>query len=280
MRLLLSLLIGGATVYIGLAAYLYLFQASYVYFPELPTRRVENSPADVGLAFESLQIATEDGETLDGWYVPAREPRATVLYLHGNGGNIGHRVEIIELFHRLGLAVLIVDYRGYGRSTGKPGEAGTYRDAEAAWRYLTETRRIPAGDIVLYGESLGGAIAARLAQRRAPRALVLYATFTSIPDMAHELYPYQPTSLLVRYRYDTRAALASVRCPLLILHSREDEIVPYHHGQELLAAAPGPKWLVELRGGHNDAPFVSRESFAKAVEEFLQAADGRHQAQP
>lgn len=274
MRLLSGLLIGGAAVYIGLVVFLYLFKASYVYFPELPSRRVENSPAAAGLAFESLQIATEDGETLDGWYVPAHEARATLLYLHGNGGNIGHRVEIIELFHRLGLAVLIIDYRGYGRSTGKPGEAGTYCDAEAAWRYLTETRHIPAADIVLYGESLGGAIAARLAQRHSPRALVLYATLTSVPDMAHELYPYLPTSLLARYRYDTRAALATVRCPLLILHSREDEIIPFHHARELLAAVPGAKRLVELRGGHNDAPFVSRENFARAVGEFIQATAG------
>lgn len=272
MKLLSSVLIGGLAVYAGLAAYLYLFQASYIYFPDLPSRAVESTPADMGLAFETLKIPTEDGETLEGWHVPAHEARATLLYFHGNGGNIGHRVEIIEMFHRLGLNVLIVDYRGYGNSTGKPSEEGTARDAEAAWRHLVETRRLPAEEIVLYGESLGGAVAARLAQSHAPRALVLYAAFTSVPDMARELYPFLPTTLLARYRYDTRASLAALRCPLLILHSREDEIVPYRHGEELLAAAPVSKRLAGLRGGHNDALFVSRERFVRELEEFLQAA--------
>jgi len=272
MGMLSSLLLGGLLVYVGLAAYLYLFQASFVYFPEMPSRQVESSPAAVGLAFEALKINTEDGESLDGWYVPAPNPRATLLFLHGNGGNIGHRVELVEMFHHIGLNVLIVDYRGYGRSTGKPSEEGTYRDAAAAWRYLSETRRLPAGEIILYGESLGGAVAAHLAQHHTPRALVLYAAFTSIPDRAHQLYPFLPTSLLARYRYDTRAALAATRCPVLILHSGEDEITPYSHGQELLAAAAEPKKLVELRGGHNDAPFVNRERFMQAVAAFLQAA--------
>ncbi len=275
MKLLSSVLIGGLAVYAGLAAYLYLFQANYIYFPELPGRRVESTPADMGLAFETLKIATEDGETLEGWYVPAHEARATLLYFHGNGGNIGHRVEIIEMFHHLGLNVLIADYRGYGNSTGQPSEEGTARDAEAAWRHLVETRRLPAEEIILYGESLGGAVAARLAQRHTPRALVLYAAFTSIPDMARHYYPYLPTALLARYRYDTRAALAALRCPLLILHSREDEIVPYRHGEELLAAAPGSKRLAGLRGGHNDALFVSRDRFIRELEAFLQATAGK-----
>lgn len=275
MRFLSSLLIGGAAVYAGLAAYLYLFQAGFVYFPETPTRQVEISPDAAGLPFETLRIATEDGETLDGWHVPASDARATLLFFHGNAGNIGHRVEMIALFHRLGLNVLIIDYRGYGRSSGKPSEAGTYRDAEAAWRHLTETRHVAAGDIVIFGESLGGAVAAQLAQRHAPRALVLYAAFTSIPDMAHELYPYLPTRLIARFHYDTRAALIGLRCPLLILHSKEDEIVPYRQAQQLLAAAPEPKRLVELRGGHNDAPFVSRERFAQGVAEFLQVSAGK-----
>lgn len=270
MRVLSNVLIGVAVTYVGLTLYLYLFQAGFVYFPNLPSRQVEDSPADVGLAFESLQIKTEDGETLDGWYVPVGNPRATLLFLHGNGGNIGHRVGIIEMFHQLGLDVLIVDYRGYGRSTGKPSEAGTYRDAMAAWRYLTETRHIPAGDIVLYGESLGGAVAAWLAQRHTPRALLLYATFTSVPDMASKLYPFLPVRLLARYSYDTRTALAAVRCPVLILHSRGDEIVPYSQGQELLAVAPEPKRLVTLQGGHNDALFTSQQTFVQALDYFLQ----------
>ncbi len=259
----------GLAVYVGLSLYLYLFQANYIYFPDLPSREVDASPGDVGLPFESVKIRTEDGETLDGWFVPAPAAKEVLLYLHGNGGNIGHRVDVIRTFHSLGLGVLIFDYRGYGRSTGKPNEEGTYLDALAAWNYLTQERRISPRHIVLFGESLGGSIAAWLAERHPPRALVLYATFTSVPDMAKTLYPWLPTGLIARYRYDTRAALTKGHAPLLILHSTEDEIIPYSHALELFATAPEPRKLVSLRGGHNDALFVSGKAFEQALREFL-----------
>src|SRR3989338_500216 len=269
MYLLSRVIVTGLAVYAGLSLYLYVFQENYIYFPDLPSREVDASPTDAGLPFESLKIRTEDGEMLDGWFVPAPAGRGTLLYLHGNGGNIGHRVDIIRTFHSLGFGVLIFDYRGYGRSTGKPSEEGTYRDALAAWNYLTQERRIPAQHIVLFGESLGGSIAAWLAERHPPRALMIYAAFTSVPDMAKVLYPFLPTGLIARYRYDTRAALARVHSPLLILHSTEDEIIPYSHAQELLTIAPEPKKLVSLRGGHNDAIFVSGDIFEQALKEFL-----------
>ena len=269
MHVLSRIIIMGLAIYAGLSLYLYIFQADYIYFPDLPAREVDATPRDAGLSFESLRIRTEDGEMLDGWFIPAPAGKGTLLYLHGNGGNIGHRIDVIEIFHSLGLNVFIFDYRGYGRSTGKPSEDGTYRDALAAWNYLTEKRRIPAQHIVLYGESLGGSVAARLAERHTPRALVIYAAFTSIRDMADVLYPFLPTGLLTRYRYDTRTALAQARCPVLILHSVEDEIVPYSHAQELLAVAPVPKKLVALRGGHNEAIFVSSRTYVQALKEFL-----------
>lgn len=257
-------------VYAGLALYLYAFQERFIYFPDLPSRQVTATPADIGLAFEAVRLGTADGETLAGWYIPAPAARGTLLYLHGNGGNIGHRLDPIAVFHRLGLNILIIDYRGYGASTGKPGEEGTYLDALAAWDYLIQEKRHPPERIVLFGESLGGSIAAWLAARQTPAGLVLYASFTSVPELAQALYPIFPASLLARYRYDTRAALASVRCPLLILHSPEDEIIPFSHGQALLTAAREPKQLVELRGGHNDALLLSREVYSQAVGAFLQ----------
>lgn len=270
MRLLSSVLVVGLTVYIGLVLILYLFQERYVYFPDLPSREVDATPAAVGLDFEPLQMQSEDGETLEGWFIPTDAARGTLLYLHGNGGNIGHRVEMLKVFHQLGLNVLIFDYRGYGRSTGAPSEAGTYRDATAAWRYLTEIRHIPARDIVYFGESLGGSIAAWLAERHPPRALLIYAAFTSVPDMAQKLHPFLPSRLLARFRYDTRAALAKVNCPLFIMHSTEDEIVPYAHARALLEAAPQPKQLLPLRGGHNDALYISREIYVPELDKFLQ----------
>jgi hypothetical protein len=260
----------GVAVYGGLALYLYAFQERYVYFPELPSRQVTATPADIGLAFETVRLGTADGETLAGWYIPAPAARGTLLYLHGNGGNIGHRIDQIAVFHRLGLNILIIDYRGYGDSSGKPSEEGTYQDALAAWHYLTQNKRHMPQRIVLFGESLGGSIAAWLAARHTPAGLVIYASFTSVPELAQALYPIFPASWLARFRYDTRAALHSVACPVLILHSPEDEIIPFSHGQALLVAAHAPKQLVELRGGHNDALRVSREVYAQAVGAFLQ----------
>lgn len=260
----------GAAVYLGLALYLYVFQARYVYFPELPSRQVEATPADIGLAFDAVTLRTADGEALAGWFIATSAARGTLLYLHGNGGNIGHRLDQIEVFHRLGLNVFIIDYRGYGASSGRPSEEGTYQDALAAWNWLTQEKRLAPERIVVFGESLGGAIAAWLAARQAPAGLVIYASFTSVPEMAQTLYPMFPASRLVRYRYDTRAALGSVNCPVLILHSAEDEIIPFSHGQALLAAAREPKRLVELRGGHNDALQVSREVCKREIGAFLQ----------
>jgi len=270
MRWMATVLGYAVAVYVGLALYLYVFQARYVYFPDLPSRQVDATPADIGLAFEAVSLRTADGETLAGWFIPAPAARGTLLYLHGNGGNMGHRLDPIAVFHRLGLNILIIDYRGYGASSGKPSEEGTYQDALAAWNYLTQQKHIRPDQIVLFGESLGGSIAAWLAARHTPAGLVIYASFTSVPDMAQALYPMFPASLLARYRYDTRAALNSVNSPVMIMHSPEDEIIPFSHGQALLEAAHEPKRLVELRGGHNDALLVSQEVYAREVEAFLQ----------
>ena len=270
MRWLAAVLGWGAAVYVGLALYLYVFQARYVYFPDLPSRQVEATPADIGLAFQALALRTADGEALAGWFIPAPAARGTLLYLHGNGGNIGHRLDQIEVFHRLGLNVLIIDYRGYGASSGKPSEEGTYQDALAAWNYLTQEKRLAPERVIVFGESLGGSVAAWLAARQPPAGLVIYASFTSVPEMAQALYPMFPASRLARYRYDTRAALRGVNCPVLILHSPEDEIIPFSHGQALLAAAREPKRLVELRGGHNDALELSREVYTREIGAFLQ----------
>ena len=270
MRWLLALLGWGAAVYVGLMLYLYVFQARFVYFPELPSRQVTASPADIGLAYEKVNLRTADGEMLAGWFIPSPEARGTLLYLHGNGGNMGHRLDPIEVFHRLGLNVLIIDYRGYGDSSGKPTEDGTYQDALAAWNYLTQHKHQMPERIVLFGESLGGSIAAWLAAHNAPAGLIIYASFTSVPEMAREVYPLFPAARLARYHYDTRAALISARSPVLILHSPEDEIIPFSHGQALLKAANAPKRLIELHGGHNDALLVSREVYAREVGAFLQ----------
>jgi hypothetical protein len=266
--MLTSLLSTLGLAYVGLAALLFLFQERLAYYPEVG-REIHSTPREHGMDFEALTLDTADGERLDAWFVPVSQAHGVVLFLHGNAGNLSHRMDSIAMFHRLGYAVLIFDYRGYGRSSGKPSEAGLHRDAETAWAYLTRARGIAPENIVLFGESLGGALAAHLAARQRPGALVLSSVFTSAPDLAADLYPWLPARWLVRLRYDTRAALARADCPVLVAHSPDDEIIPYHHGQELFAAAPGPKMFLALAGGHNDGFIFMQEHWVEALAGFL-----------
>ena len=256
------------TAYIGFALVLYFFQSHLVFYPEAG-REIIAAPSHVGLPYKDVRLTTDDGLSLHGWFIPAAEARGTVLFLHGNAGNISHRIDTLQMFHRLGYSTLIFDYRGYGNSGGTPSEQGTYRDAEAAWRYLTEQRRIPSCRIVLFGESLGGAVASWLAARQKPAALVIASGFTSVPDLAQHFYPYLPIRLLARIRYNTRENLRAVAAPVLIAHRPEDEIIPFEHGQALYAAANSPKRFLELGGGHNDGFIFMRESWVRELKDFL-----------
>lgn len=262
-------LILAATAYGTMMLVLFLRQDSLVYYPDLGGREYEATPAQAGLPYEAITLTTADGVSLDAWYVPTEHARGVLLYAHGNGGNISHRIDAIRLFRDMGLSVLIFDYRGYGKSTGKPSEEGTYRDAEAAWQYLVQQRGTAPRRIVMFGESLGGAVAAHLAAQHPPGALILASAFTSVPDMAAGLYPYLPVRWLSRYRYDTRRYLQEVRAPVLLLHSPEDEIIPYRHGRALYEAAREPRQFLELRGGHNDLFFANEEVFASEVGRFV-----------
>jgi fermentation-respiration switch protein FrsA (DUF1100 family) len=268
MRMMWQLLGVAAAAYGGLALLLYVTQSSMVFYPEIG-REIVATPAQSGLPYEDVQLKTADGISLHGWFIPAAQERGTVLFLHGNAGNISHRLDSIRMFHRLGYSTLIFDFRGYGNSGGKPGEEGTYRDAEAAWRYLAEQRHIPPCRIVLFGESMGGAIAAQLAGLKKPAALVIASGFTSVPDLAQQLYPYLPARWLARIRYDTQGYLRTVTVPVLIAHSPQDDIVPYSHGQALFAAANPPKQFLELAGGHNDGFIFMREAWVRVLGDFL-----------
>lgn len=263
-----------AAAYGGLSLWLLVFQANLVFYPEIG-REVVVTPKVVGLQYEDLHLKTSDGIDLHGWYIPAAQPRGTVLFLHGNAGNISHRLDSVAMLHRLGYGTLIFDYRGYGNSGGKPTEQGSYRDAEAAWQYLTVQRHIPSCHIVLFGESIGGAVAAWLAAREKPAALVISSGFTSVPDLGQQLYPFLPVRLLARIRYDTRDSLRAVTAPVLIAHSPGDDIIPFEHGRALYAAANPPKQFLELAGGHNSGFIFMREAWVKVLADFL----GGHVAQ-
>jgi hypothetical protein len=279
MRGLLTLLTGLGIVYLVLGVILYLFQGSMVFLAGLPGRVLEATPADIGLPYEDARIDTRDGERLHGWYVPAAEARGVLLFFHGNAGNISHRLESIAIFNGLGLDVLIVDYRGYGQSSGKPSEPGTYHDARAAWDYLVDGRGVPPGRIVVFGRSLGGAVgawlAANLPEANAPAAVIIESTFTSGADMARRLYPIYPARLLTRLKYPALDYAGRLRSPVLVVHSRDDEIIPFAMGRALYDAAPEPKSFLELRGDHNAGFWISRAAYQAELDRFLTETLGR-----
>lgn len=222
-----------------------------VYFPD---RQLYGDPADVGLAFTEMTIPTEDGERLYGWWIPTRAAaaRGHVLFFHGNAGNVSHRLEHAVALTAAGLDVLLVDYRGYGQSTGRPSEEGLYRDARASLAALRAGGQVDPARIVYMGESLGGAIALNLALESPPLACVLQSTFTSLRDIAREHYP-AALSGLAGDAYPNLQRIASLRAPVLVVHGDEDEIVPVGHARALFAGAPEPKRLHIVPGaGHND----------------------------
>lgn len=246
--------------------YLFLFQSRYIYFPE-PDMLAE--PSSIDLPFENITLETADGLKLFGWFIPSQEDRSVVLFCHGNAGNISHRLASIQIFHRLGLNVFIFDYRGYGLSEGNITEAGIYRDAEAAWHYLVEERKFAPERVIIFGRSLGGAVASWLARQTKPGALILESSFTSLAAMARSAYPYLPAKLILRPKFNTAGNLDRISCPTLIIHSRQDEIIPFSHGVNLFAIAKGPKEFLEINGGHNEGFITSGEGYTAGMKKFL-----------
>ena len=252
--------------YIILAGLLFVFQSHYVYFPE---RVLLTDPGSLRLDFQNVSFETTDGVELSGWFIPSEGARGVILFCHGNAGNISHRLESIQIFHRLGLDIFIFDYRGYGQSEGKPTEQGTYKDAEAAWWYLIEERQVNPNEVIVFGRSLGGAVAAWLAQSHTPGVLILESTFTSLPDIAATLYPYLPVRLLLRFEYNTVEHLGRVNCPVLVVHGRDDEIMPFSHGWRLFETAKEPKKFLEITGTHNAGFITSGKRYEEGLNAFI-----------
>ncbi len=273
MRTLSSLLLGVAVAYGALVVFVYFYQARLLYLPEAGGRTVTATPAAMGLAYQDLWITVEDGPVLHGWFVPAGQGGAPVLlFLHGNAGNISHRLDSIRIFHDLGLHVLIFDYRGYGQSSGRPTEEGTYRDARAVWSYLTAEAGYPPACIALFGRSLGAAVASHLARHVRPGALILESPFVSVPELARLHYGYLPVRWLSRFRYATAEHVAHAQAPVLVVHSPDDEIVPIDHGMRVYRRAPEPKSFLRIRGGHNDGFLVSGKDYVEGLSAFIESS--------
>lgn len=271
---ILRLLAGLAVAYGALVALAWFFQPGLLYLRHVPGRELEATPAAVGLDYEDARIETADGVHLHAWFVPADDARGALLFFHGNAGNVSHRLDSLRLFHDLGLSVLIPDYRGYGRSEGSPSEAGTRRDARAAWKHMVEDRGIPPETIVVFGRSLGAAVASDLARGHRPGAVILESAFTSVPDVAQEVYWYLPVRLLSRFEYATVDYVRQVSAPVLAIHSEDDEIIPYHHGRAVFEAANEPKRFLTLRGGHNTGFMLSEAEYRRGIDAFLSEVAG------
>jgi hypothetical protein len=253
----------------ALAIYVMLrwFEHKQIYYP---SRKMDAAPGQLGRPFEDVFIPVENRERVNVWYFPATNTAApVVLVCHGNAGNISHRIDLAALLLEAGAGVLLLDYRGYGRSDGKPGEENSYRDAQAAYHWLT-SKGISGKNIIGYGESLGGGVVSELAVRETLGGLILQSTFTSMTDLGAELFPWLPVRLISTVKYNTRAKLPKLRVPVLILHSRRDDLIAFHHAEENFAAANEPKYLREITGGHNDALWSSRPTMLAAIKEFLQ----------
>jgi fermentation-respiration switch protein FrsA (DUF1100 family) len=264
---LVLMLVGG---YALLCAAVFVLQHKLIWFP---SRAVFESPDQFGLEHRDVSLKAADGVELHAWRVAARGPeRGVVIVCHGNAGNITNRVDCAAAFAAMGYGVLLLDYRGYGRSGGRPSEEGTYLDADAAWRHLVEVEGLAPAKIALYGESLGAAVASELARQRPCGALICESGFTSLPDLAARVYPLLPARWLARVKYPTERNVAEIRVPVLVAHSPQDDIVPFAHGERLHRAARAAEPLLVTEGPHNAGGFLRRAEWRERVGAFLDRA--------
>ena len=237
-----------------------------------PSRTFEGSAASLSAGFEDVYLTAQDGVRLNGWFltVPAGSPRSHLvfLFLHGNPGNVSHRLAYYASWLELGMNVFAIDYRGYGLSEGQPGESGTYLDAQAAYAWLRQ-KGFPPENIIVLGKSLGGGVGSELALREPIGGLILQNSYTRIVDIASELFPWLPVRWMNTIKYDTLGKLPRIKVPLLILHSREDRFIRYHHGERNFAAGNEPKMLWEIAGDHAQTLEADRTRYLEGLDRYL-----------
>ncbi len=265
-----NLVLVGGGIYLGLCILLIIMQPKMIFFPE---KGMFSTPEMIGLKYESVELQSGNDIKIHGWFIPGEGNNGTLIFCHGNAGNISHRLDSIKLFNEMGLNVFIFDYQGYGKSEGKPTENGTYADAQAAWNYLINERKEEPENIIIFGRSLGGAIAAWLAKNTKPRALIVESSFTSVEAIGQRMYPFMPVKLISRMKYDTLENIKHVKCPVLVIHSQDDELISYDYGQQIFDAANEPKKFLGIRGTHNDGFLMSGQIYIEGIFRFLENKD-------
>ncbi|OQA03079.1 MAG: putative aminoacrylate hydrolase RutD [Planctomycetes bacterium ADurb.Bin401] len=237
-----------------------------------PTKNEPYTPANIGLPYEKVLLRTPDRLILNAWFIPAHNAEITILFCHGNGGNISYILDSVNIFNELGYNTFVFDYRGYGTSQGTPTEQGTYIDAQTAYDWLTHTKAIHPKDIIIFGRSLGGSIAANLASNVKAKGLIIESAFTSYADIGVKFYPYMPVRLFARYEYETKKYLPKVHYPVLIIHSRTDEVVPFEFGLRLYELFSNePKDFIEIFGNHNDGFLYSGAVYRDGISNWVQS---------
>jgi len=252
--------------YFLLALIFFLRQDRMMYHP---AKKFIHTPSDFKLPFREVTFRTSDKQKLHGWIVGEENADRVLLFCHGNAGNISYNINFLSLFYLLGLKIFIFDYRGYGQSSGIPSEEGTYLDAEAAWKYLIKNERVPRQRIIIFGHSIGAAVAAYLATKVKPKALILEAAFTSVPELGKTIFPFFPVRMLCRYRYNTQTRITKIDVPVMVIHSLYDEKVPYRHGEALFRSAKDPKQFLQTFGSHNEGFVNCSELYMIGIRSFL-----------
>lgn len=270
LRLLAACLLCISFAYVVACTYMWATQKEHIFKPEAA---IQTTPERLGMRYDDVRIPSGRGE-LDAWWIPGIDAHApAILYLHGNARNVGHNVEHVARLHAMGYAVLLVDYRGFGNSTGgPPDEQKTYADAEAAWNYLVGKLGQPPQRTFIYGHSLGGSIAIDLALRHPEAAgLIAESTFTSMADMGRIDYPWLPVDLLLNQKFDSLDKIGKLKLPILLIHGTWDVTVPSDMSRRLFDAAPEPKTLKLIEGGeHSNSGGIAPAEYREAVMSFVQ----------
>jgi hypothetical protein len=262
------LILFGCLIIVGYIKYL---ENKGIFFPQ---KGIEFYPSSVNIAFEDVYLKTEDKAKINGWFIPHNNAEYTLLFLHGNAGNIGHRLEKLLILRNAGVNIFIIDYRGYGKSQGNISEKGFYRDAKAAYDYLINDRSILPGQIIVYGESIGTAAVIDLAAKAKVRAVILEGAFSRGKDVANKFYPFLP-AFIFSDTFNSLKKIKNIRVPKLFIHSRDDEILPFELADKLYKASPEPKEMVMIGGSHNTAFLDSREKYISSIKSFIEKLDRR-----
>lgn len=264
---MLKIFIYFSLIIVFLFAYVKYIENSRIFFP---SEKVETTPKSINLNFEDIYIKSSDDTRINGWFIPSGETKNTMLFFHGNSGNIGGRLDKINLFHNIGLNVFIIDYPGYGKSHGKPSERETFFAAQAAYNYLVNNRQILPNNIIVYGESLGGAAAINLASRNKTKALITEGAFTNLREIGRQLHPFL-SIFLIGNKFNSLSKIKNISTPKLIIHSQHDEVIPFSMGEKLFHHAAEPKSFLKLNGNHNAAFLDSQQKLKMEIKKFIES---------